>query len=45
VIPDDRSVPADLAHGLPPGGRSGPLAKALDPLLLEVLQSRWAGAA
>ncbi len=45
VIPDDRSVPADLVRGFPPGRRSGPLTRALDPLLLEVLQSRWAGAA
>ena len=45
VVPDDRSVAADLAHGFPPGGRSGPLTRALDLLLVEVLQGRRSGAA
>ncbi|MDQ2755365.1 MAG: hypothetical protein M3Y71_02190 [Actinomycetota bacterium] len=45
VVPDDRSVPADLAHGIPPGGRSGPLVTVLDLLLVEVLQGLRTGAA
>ncbi|MEO3937782.1 hypothetical protein V3N99_13640 [Dermatophilaceae bacterium Soc4.6] len=37
IVPDDRSVPADLTHGFAPGRRPGPFVRALDPVLARVL--------
>ncbi|GAA1902820.1 hypothetical protein [Lapillicoccus jejuensis] len=37
VLPDDRSLPRDLLHGVPPGTSRGPLAATADVLLLRLL--------
>lgn len=44
LLRDDRSVPADLGHGVPPGSRArGPLAAIADALLARALIATAAG--
>lgn len=45
VLPDDRTLEGDLAHGFAPGGRRGPLATTAEQLLAAVLPPRRGGAA
>ncbi len=46
LLGDDRSVAADLVHGVPPGSRGhGSVSDAADACLARVVPSRWEGAA